>query len=55
MLECTELRATEVGTVCPHCDEVNLGWCVDPRGKIDTCEFCDKEYKVYMDADIDYY
>lgn len=55
MKECTELKAMEIATICPYCQETNDGWAVDPRGKEDECEFCNKKYKIHSDADIEYY
>ena len=54
MLEVTEIFTTEAYTICPHCNSENHGWTADPRGSVDTCDSCDKEYKVHPDADIEH-
>lgn len=53
MKECTLMNTHEVGTICPHCEHQNEGWCVDPRGCTDKCDRCGKEYKVHPEADIE--
>lgn len=51
--ESTIIRAITVETQCPHCNKWNSGWIGNPRGHIDTCEYCDKVYKVHPDADVE--
>jgi uncharacterized protein (DUF983 family) len=55
MIQVTEIIATEVYTVCPHCKARNEGWFDDPRGKRDTCESCGEVYQVHPDADIEFH
>lgn len=54
------MKVTEIGVklcgvyvVCPHCNKELDGWCVDPRGETTTCDFCDKEFKIHSDADLE--
>ena len=51
MKEVTTLIVNEVSVKCPNCDEIIDGWMVDPRGETDTCDYCEKEYKIHKDAD----
>ena len=38
--------------VCPHCNEYVNGWICDPSGEEVVCDFCDKPFKVAIDAKI---
>jgi hypothetical protein len=37
---------------CPHCGADVDGWMIDPRGRDDTCDDCDKPYTIAADADV---
>jgi transposase-like protein len=50
----TELRAKKLTVVCPHCGKEDDGWLGDPRGQKETCQHCNNEYQVHIDADIEY-
>ena len=39
---------------CPNCNELNGGWCLDPRGQNDVCDYCGNEYEIEVDADIEW-
>ena len=54
MKEVTELYTSEVTLNCPHCGEVEKGFCVNPLGENFTCDTCGKDYKVSSDADIEH-
>ncbi|AUS01965.1 hypothetical protein NVP3058O_047 [Vibrio phage 3.058.O._10N.286.46.B8] len=53
--EVTCLIASEVKVRCPHCQEINDGFCGDPRGADEefTCEWCEKTYTIHKEADIE--
>lgn len=53
--EVTCLIASEVKVRCPHCQEINDGFCGDPRGAEEefTCEWCNKTYTIHKEADIE--
>ena len=50
---CTKLRAYQVETQCPYCNAWNGRWKINPRGKVDECNSCCKEYRINPDADVE--
>ena len=35
---------------CPYCGEYCRHWLCDPRGETTTCDACDNEFEVMIDA-----
>lgn len=53
MQEATTIIAIDIAVRCPHCGERTTGYLSDPRGEEFECEFCDKEFKIHKEADIE--
>ena len=52
MLVVTEIKATEISVVCPHCNCDQYGWTGDRLGGVYECDVCNEEYKIHKEADI---
>lgn len=54
MKEVTNIYATSVYVICPHCNKRVDGWLCNPAGCETTCDFCDKKFKIHKESDIEY-
>jgi Zn finger protein HypA/HybF involved in hydrogenase expression len=50
---CVVVRPVHVQ--CPHCNEDQDGWLVDPRGGEHVCDHCGEKYTVANDAQIKFF
>jgi hypothetical protein len=46
-------RPWDVLVVCPYCNEEQGGWNSDPRGHSIECEFCEKEFMIEDDSQLE--
>lgn len=55
MEEVTEAIITDFKIKCPHCGKYLDGWCCDPRGSEDICDYCQGKYKISVHLEFDFY
>lgn len=55
MEEVTEAIVTDFKIKCPNCGEYLEGWVCDPRGAEDTCDYCNKSFKISINMDFEFY
>lgn len=48
----TVVKVSKPSFDCPHCGADVDGWAVDPRGRDDVCDACEKPYTVAADAQL---
>ncbi|MGN7104856.1 hypothetical protein ACTHR6_24810 [Ralstonia holmesii] len=44
--DATTMRIMNCTVTCPHCEEEEGGWLIDPRGGEHKCESCGGVYRV---------
>jgi len=54
-MEAKRMTARVDEVECPHCQEMNGGWMIDPRGVADSyeCDGCGKKFTVSSDIKIE--